>query len=223
MNTSDTEDRPARAAGLLRGALAGTIATGPMTAAMLLLRCLLPPMERYPLPPKQIAVRLLEDKGPIHNLAEPWRTGVTLVLHFGYGAFAGALYTPLARRVPLPAALRGMGFGLGIWAASYLGWLPALGILAPATDHPTGRNILMITAHLIWGAGTGLLVATGQPPPTSAPHALPPRTWVLTPGPAHVESPAVAPALSRPADGVSPSAIVDPRLPFAAGPEVPPF
>ncbi|HAE50229.1 MAG: hypothetical protein CMO30_07955 [Tistrella sp.] len=39
-----------------------------------------------------------------------------------------------------------------MWAASYLGWIPAARILKPATRHPWRRNLLMIAAHLVWGA-----------------------------------------------------------------------
>jgi hypothetical protein len=54
--------------------------------------------------------------------------------------------------------LAGVGFGLAVWAVSYLGWLPAAGILSPATEHPARRNALMIGAHVVWGATTGLAV-----------------------------------------------------------------
>jgi len=42
-----------------------------------------------------------------------------------------------------------------VWGGSYLGLLPSLGILRPATDHPAQRNALMIAAHLVWGATLG--------------------------------------------------------------------
>ncbi|ASP86732.1 hypothetical protein CDO26_19225 (plasmid) [Sinorhizobium meliloti] len=38
--------------------------------------------------------------------------------------------------------LNGPAYGLAIWAASYLGWIPAAGILTPATKHPMSRNLL---------------------------------------------------------------------------------
>jgi uncharacterized membrane protein YagU involved in acid resistance len=44
--------------------------------------------------------------------------------------------------------------GLGIWLGSYLGWIPAASILKPATDHPRRRNLLMLAAHVVWGAAT---------------------------------------------------------------------
>ena len=43
-----------------------------------------------------------------------------------------------------------------MWAASYLGWIPAAGLLKPATEHPARRNFMMIAAHLVWGAALAL-------------------------------------------------------------------
>lgn len=42
-----------------------------------------------------------------------------------------------------------------VWSGSYLGLLPALNILPPATEHPPGRNALMIAAHVVWGSVLG--------------------------------------------------------------------
>ena len=44
-----------------------------------------------------------------------------------------------------------MAYGLGVWAMSYLGWIPAARILTPAHRHPLRRNLLMIAAHIVWG------------------------------------------------------------------------
>ena len=59
------------------------------------------------------------------------------------------------RPSPLPG---GITFGLGLWTTSYLGWLLALGILWPVTEHPPRRNALMLTAHVVWGSVLDLLV-----------------------------------------------------------------
>jgi uncharacterized membrane protein YagU involved in acid resistance len=48
----------------------------------------------------------------------------------------------------------GAAAGLAVWLASYMGWIPAVGNLEPATRHPARRNALMIVAHLVWGAST---------------------------------------------------------------------
>jgi putative membrane protein len=67
----------------------------------------------------------------------------------------GAIYGPLMRIVPLPAVLKGSVFGSVVWLAAYLGWLPAIGMSEAATKQPIQRNMLMIGAHLVWGAVLG--------------------------------------------------------------------
>jgi uncharacterized membrane protein YagU involved in acid resistance len=140
------------------GLLAGFIATFPMTLAMAALHRRLPPHERYPLPPEEITAKLAEEAGEAEHIGHPEHQAATLIAHFGYGAVMGGMYTTLAEKVPGPPALSGMAYGLAVWAGGYLGLLPALGILKPATEHPPRRTALMIAAHLVWGATLGALV-----------------------------------------------------------------
>ena len=142
---------------ILIGALAGLAATGPMTLAMKLMHEQLPREEQYPLPPRQVAEGLAEKAGVNEHLDEEEREAATWVSHFAFGAAAGALYGAVAgERLDEHPVLAGAGFGLAVWAGSYLGWLPAAGILSSATKHPARRNALMIAAHVIWGATTGV-------------------------------------------------------------------
>jgi uncharacterized membrane protein YagU involved in acid resistance len=150
---------PGLAARLAKGALAGLVATVPMTVAMIGMQRLLPKHLRYPLPPEQVTLRVMVDKGAISHLDDPERTIATGILHFGIGAVGGASYSVAARLIPVHSVLRGIGFGLLVWVTGYMGWLPALGILQPATKHPAQRNALMIVAHLVWGSVTGLVFA----------------------------------------------------------------
>ena len=76
-------------------------------------------------------------------------TNSTLVAHFAYGALSGAA---LAAIQPKPSVTKGIIGGVSIWLGSYLGWIPALGILKPASRHPGDRNRLMILAHVVWGS-----------------------------------------------------------------------
>ena len=82
-------------------------------------------------------------------------TAATLFSHFGYGALFGAAYALMEKRVPLRSGVKGVLAGILLWAGSYLGWLPALRLLKPATRHPWRRNALMILAHIVWGLTLG--------------------------------------------------------------------
>jgi uncharacterized membrane protein YagU involved in acid resistance len=139
---------------LIHGAIAGLTATVPMSAAMEIGADQLPKHERYPLPPRLITKQLARRAGVHNQLDESETMALTLAAHFGYGAAMGAMYsaiTPWKWTGPTT----GVAFGLGVWAGSYLGALPALGILKPATEHPARRNLLMIAAHVVWGSALG--------------------------------------------------------------------
>jgi hypothetical protein len=139
------------------GSLAGLAATAPMTAVMKALHPELPPQHREPLPPRQIAMNAAEAVGVKDELSEPERRQLTMAGHYAYGAGVGAVYGLLAPNLPLPPALSGVGFALGVWAASYLGWLPAAGLYRSATEEPAERNALMLAAHVVYGGALGLL------------------------------------------------------------------
>lgn len=141
------------------GALAGLAGTVAMTAAMRAMFRALPEKDRYPLPPRLITDRVVGPTGLMDAMDEPERRDLTLALHYGYGAAAGALYPAVARQIGGPAVATGIGYGLAVWGASYLGWIPAMRILTPATHHPRARNGLMLAAHVVWGGVTGVTAA----------------------------------------------------------------
>jgi hypothetical protein len=140
---------------LATGAAAGLLATVPMTAAMVAMHRRLPAWQRYALPPRRITMRAAGKVGLRSRMDEPHRTAATLAAHFGYGAAVGALLGAFAPRGPARAAAAGAGFGLLVWAASYLGLMPALDLHPPATRDTARRNALMVLAHLLWGASAG--------------------------------------------------------------------
>jgi hypothetical protein len=135
----------------LTGAAAGAAATGPMTGTMKLGSKLLPIHQKYSLPPRQITSRVSRWAGVWGHLDRNERWMATWAAHYAYGAAAGAIYSLLTRG-RRQNALTGMGFGLLVWGGSYLGLLPSLNIMQPASRHPKERNLLMIVAHLVWGA-----------------------------------------------------------------------
>lgn len=158
-NNSDHSGR--RAACL--GSLAGLIATAPMTAVMAAIHRGLPAAQRKRrLPPEQITLALAEKAAVDDNLDRRGEKLLTGVGHFGYGAVCGAAYGLYADRThslhgrgPDPL-IAGPTFGLVVWAASYLGWLPALDVRRSATKEHAGINTMMIAAHLVWGATTAV-------------------------------------------------------------------
>ena len=140
---------------LLKGAIAGFMATVPMSATMLLGWGLLPKREKYPLPPRLITEEITKRMQLEEHLNEESLIGLTIVSHFGYGALIGSIYALFERWVPGYPSFKGVMTGIAIWVGSYLGWLPAMRILSPATQHPWRRNLLMIVAHVIWGVTLG--------------------------------------------------------------------
>jgi Protein of unknown function (DUF1440) len=115
---------------------------------------------RYSLPPREITVHLAERAGVHKKLDPDARAALSLVNHFGYGAMAATVYSLVEERIPVPAMAKRPLFGAIVWLVSYLGLLPAVGILEPATKHPQSRNLLMIAVHLVWGLVVGVFVET---------------------------------------------------------------
>ena len=139
---------------LLRGAVAGCVATAPMTVVMTALHRLLPRREQYPLPPSEIVEQIAHNVGVEQHIDPPQHVAVTLLGHFGYGTAVGAGYALVHKFLPFGKIANGIAYGLLVWTVSYLGLLPAAGLLKPATEHPARRNALMIAAHVVWGAAT---------------------------------------------------------------------
>jgi hypothetical protein len=146
---------------LLIGGIAGFVGTLAMTAAMRRLHRQLPKEERYPLTPREIIdSTAAQTAGPLPNEAAK---DITTAAHFAYGAATGSLIAAANPRIGKAA---GAIAGVAVWLASYMGWIPGVGILRPATAHPPRRNLLMIAAHIVWGTATaaamGELVAARE-------------------------------------------------------------
>ena len=140
---------------ILRGAVAGVAATLLMSAIMLAgKRAGL--MGR--MPPVKITTRFLQALG-----AKPDRRQGNLAAtaaHLGFGAAGGIVFSAQARRGRplLLSVLLGVAYGTAIWAVSYLGWVPALDIMAPADRDRPGRPQTMLAAHWVYGAALGVLL-----------------------------------------------------------------
>ncbi|GAA0384549.1 hypothetical protein GCM10009530_39270 [Microbispora corallina] len=133
-----------------RGAAAGLLATGAMSAVMLA-------GERAGLLPGQPPRHIVRAALPGHR-RRPKRGEKALGAgaHLAFGMGSGALLGLLARdgRVRLPL---GVGYGLLIWVTSYEGWVPAMDILPPISRDPEpGRPAVMAAGHVVYGAALAL-------------------------------------------------------------------
>jgi len=131
--------------------MAGAIATLPMTLLIRAAHRRLPSDQRYPAPPREL-IDSAADAGGV-ALSEDGARDLTLGAHYAFGAAAGAA---IAAVLPRPGVASGAAAGAAVWAGCYLGWIPASGLLKPATEHPGRRNAMMIAAHLVWGGATAL-------------------------------------------------------------------
>ncbi len=91
----------------------------------------------------------------------------TAVAHFGYGLGTGALFGLLFRSTRRlgAAPVQGALFGAAVWAASYMGWIPAVGIMPPPQRDRPDRPVVMFLGHLVFGGILGAVV--GRRPVTA--------------------------------------------------------
>jgi len=131
-----------------------------MTAAMFALQKVLPGEQDRPLPHREITENAAQQAGAapaMESVDGTSRDGLSLMAHFGFGATAGAGYAMVAGKSGLPPAAEGAFYGVAVWGGSYLGLMPASGLYRPATQDTGSRNLLMITAHVVWGAALGVI------------------------------------------------------------------
>lgn len=148
---------------LVTGAMAGFVATVPMTIVMHALHHQLPGRERYRLPPEQITADLAQRSGLARVVSWTDIDALAWTLHFAYGAGAGAIYARLVPVRGLSARLTGPAYGVVLGAASYFGWLPALSIHGRGDEQPPRRNALMLAAHVVWGSALGRMMTPLRP------------------------------------------------------------
>jgi hypothetical protein len=109
-------------------------------------------------PPKRITETALDAAGA-DDVAETGQDALSIIAHLGFGASMGALFSLVRRwlRPPGPVPAHGVAWGLLVWATSYKGWLPALGLLPSAERDQPRRRRTMLLAHVVYGGALGLL------------------------------------------------------------------
>jgi hypothetical protein len=111
--------------------------------------------------PAQVGRRLVEGLFQ-RKLPERRAALVNNVTHWAYGMLAGAQYGLLAGSLRRPRIGYGVPFGAGVWATSYV-VLPPMGLYQPIYKYDRVTLAKDLTAHLVYGAGTGAAFAALRP------------------------------------------------------------
>ena len=154
--TSHRSAALAGAAGGLAGGAAMTILIT-QVAPRIVPQAMLPPT-----PAPVQGVRWAErNTGHPDALSSNAEKGAGLAAHAVFSAGSGAAYgltrAALAPVSALPAPLAGVLFGLAVWAATFQGALPALGVMCRTTQHGVERWAAPLMGHSLFGVVTAVV------------------------------------------------------------------
>ena len=101
--------------------------------------------------PAQVAKRALEGVFGRHVSAEQIPL-LTNVMHWAYGTAWGAVYALIQSSAPGRVLPRGLAFGSGVWAMSYVELVP-MGLYKPPWEYSAKELGKDISYHLVYGLG----------------------------------------------------------------------
>lgn len=154
--SSPVTDALAGAAGGLAGGAAMTLLITQVAPRVA------PPAMLPPTPAPIQAVQWAErTTGHEEALSSKQEKAAGLLDHAVFSAGAGAAYAiARARLAPvaaLPAPVAGVAFGLAVWAATFQGALPALGVMRRTTQQPPERWPAPLMGHSLFGLVTAVV------------------------------------------------------------------
>ena len=137
------------------GIVSGLIATAVMTLWMMVLQEAIPTERHRRLPPGDVAMGVAQKTGIAGKMDEPAKKAAIGISHFGFGIAASLLYALLFGPFQYLNVWSGILFGSLIYLISYTGWIPLFRIMPFPTEMTGGRNFILISSHLLWGAVLG--------------------------------------------------------------------
>lgn len=157
MAGTETAGRGSAGSGIMMGGLGGALGTLLMSACMLVARRLGGMGSQ---PPELITAKALDSAGLPRD--RETQDALSVVAHFAFGIVAGSAFALFARRLrlPLPLPVQGMIYATGVWAVSYAGVVPALGIMPPPNRDRPDRPLIMVLVHWIYGGVLGAIVGS---------------------------------------------------------------
>jgi len=79
------------------------------------------------------------------------------IVHYAFGALAGALYGALAELTPMVTKGKGTGYGAAIWLGGDEIAVPKLGLSASPSEFPISVHAKALASHLLYGANLDLV------------------------------------------------------------------
>lgn len=141
---------PANGRSLLKGLLAGAVAGLAATAAKTFSEKLYPPRIHGEAEPPD----LLAEKLAGHPLDDSTKIVRSEVIHWGFGATAGAFYGALVEFYPAASAKGGATFGLTLMSLTHEAALPALHLSEPTDTQSPREHSSEAASHLLYGVVT---------------------------------------------------------------------
>lgn len=135
------------------GAVAGTWGVAGMAGVITTLRRgLVPPDELVKTHPEKVIERAWQAAGgDVDQLDVMTRRRLGDLLHFGFGAFWGAVYALVSQQRELDPLKSGTLVGAALWIGAFCGYMPLLGIQEGAW-HWKGRELVLTgSAHAAYG------------------------------------------------------------------------
>lgn len=141
----------------MNGVFAGGIGTTTMTVFMRGTQWV--GLYHQDLPPTKITRAATNILGVKHRVSSRQETVLTGVAHWAFGMAGGALFGVISQKIArVPRWFSGLVFGLLVWGISYLGWVPALGILPQPWNQRGTHGLMPMLAHVIYGVTVGTVV-----------------------------------------------------------------
>ena len=127
-----------------RGGIWGVVATGVMTG----------PDRRQGSGADAGSTPALRSRGPAARDHRPRTLGssaerTATIAHYAFGGVAGAIYGVVGPRRARPAG--GVAYAGAIWAISFLGVFPRVGLMPRPSRDDTGRQVILAADHLVYG------------------------------------------------------------------------
>ena len=137
------------AVGILAGAIGGLAGSGAKIVGELIYE----PRTQGQVPPPLLLAERVEG----HPIAKDQQGPVIQVIHFTFGAAAGAVYGAAAEAAPIVTIGYGVVFGLVLQLFTHESAVPALGLDVPAPQQPLREHLSEFFSHALYGLATEIV------------------------------------------------------------------